>query len=159
MDNSAEKGKPAPKPKAAETPDPAMVRFFEFWEAWPPNSRKHDKAKCAQHWARHNLDAVAEQIFGDVRAKRGSSKWTKEDGEFIEAPLTYLRGRRWEDQTGSFNGKPWHETALGIEDKGVELGIGRWDRKLWESGDKTGEQWPTYVRRVYKVAGFTPTNP
>lgn len=41
---------------------------------------------------------------------------------------------------------PWHETRSGIEGKGVELGIGRWD--------ELAEQWPTYLARVYGAAGY-----
>ena len=149
---------------AAKTPKPKTgtkhERFPEFWDAWPKNERKHDKAKCCEHWARHDLDKTAEAILADVRGKRGSVKWTEADGKYIEAPLTYLRGKRWEDGTElAIKGKPWYETGPGIQAKGVELGVGAWDREAWEgSGGIRGEPWVTYAKRVFAKAGFTPTS-
>lgn len=70
-------------------------RFDDFWISWPKNERKQDKAKCLAHWKLHSLDAMADVILADVRTKRGTVKW--QDG-FVEAPLVYLRGRRWEDE-------------------------------------------------------------
>lgn len=70
------------------------VRFPEFWAAWPAGERKQDKAKCLQYWKRSELDDMADTILADVLAKRGTHKWAE---GFIEAPLVYLRGKRWED--------------------------------------------------------------
>lgn len=70
------------------------ARFAEFWTAWPAGERKQDKAKCLDHWRRNQLDASADTILADVRTKRGTQKW--QEG-YIEAPLVYLRGKRWED--------------------------------------------------------------
>lgn len=147
------------KPPKPAKPSGHVLRFAEFWEAWPPNERKHDKAKCCEHWAKHRLDEKADAILADMRAKRGTSKWSKDGGEFIEAPLTYLRGKRWEDGTElAVNGKPWYDTGPGIEAKGVELGLGKWDRALFEgSGGLHGEPWVTYAKRVFQKAGHTPT--
>lgn len=69
-------------------------RFEEFWTSWPKGERKQDKVKCAEKWRRGDLDSIAEQIFADIEIKRGTEKW---QGGFIEAPLVYLNGRRWED--------------------------------------------------------------
>lgn len=68
--------------------------FLDFWLAWPKNERKQDKAKCLAHWKAQGLEGFAEQIVADVRTKRGTRKWVE---GFVEAPLVYLRGRRWED--------------------------------------------------------------
>lgn len=46
----------------------------------------------------------------------------------------------------------WHDTPEGIQAKGAELGIGRWDRAAWETG-RGGPDWPTYRARVLKAAG------
>lgn len=76
------------------TPLPPTGAFEDFWECWPKNERKQDKAKCSEKWKRDSLDAVAEAIVADVTAKKHSQKWR--DG-FIEAPMVYLNNRRWED--------------------------------------------------------------
>lgn len=69
-------------------------RFEEFWLAWPKGERKQDKAKCEAKWRRSELDELADMILADIRVKRGTEKWRE---GFIEAPLVYLNGRRWED--------------------------------------------------------------
>lgn len=68
--------------------------FSTFWDCWPKNDRKQDKAKCLDKWKRFNLDAVAGEIMADVKAKKLTQKWI--DG-YVEAPLVYLNNRRWED--------------------------------------------------------------
>lgn len=70
------------------------ARFDEFWAAWPANERKQDKAKCVKKWKAEKLDSVANQILADVAVKLQSQKWRE---GFVEAPMVYLNGRRWED--------------------------------------------------------------
>lgn len=95
LDDDAQGGREG---KGKEGNDPPRVDdatgFEAFWECWPKNERKQDKAKCSEKWKRDNLDAVAEAIVADVTAKKHSQKWR--DG-FIEAPMVYLNNRRWED--------------------------------------------------------------
>jgi uncharacterized protein YdaU (DUF1376 family) len=83
------------KPSASHPPAGGLAAGFdEFWLAWPKGERKQDKAKCLDYWKRNGLAEIAETVLADVRLKRGTRKWA--DG-FIEAPLVYLRGKRWED--------------------------------------------------------------
>lgn len=90
------------------TPLPPTGGFGEFWECWPKNDRKQDKAKCSALWERDNLGDVSAQIMADVKAKKTTRKW--EDG-FIEAPLVYLRNRRWEDAATPAETPKWWEEA------------------------------------------------
>lgn len=69
-------------------------RFDEFWSAWPKSERKQDRKKCVEHWRRHSLDRVADAILADIAVKARTDKWR---GGYVEAPLVYLNGRRWED--------------------------------------------------------------
>lgn len=95
LDDDAQGGREG---KGKEGNDPPRVDdatgFEAFWECWPKNERKQDKAKCSEKWKRDSLDTVAEAIVADVTAKKHSQKWR--DG-FIEAPMVYLNNRRWED--------------------------------------------------------------
>lgn len=139
--------------KASPSHPPGGGRFPEFWQAWPKNERKQDKKACLAKWAKEGLDELADVILADVRAKRGTRKWTE---GYIEAPLVYLNNRRWED--GSDDGaeplEAWHETAKGVIAKGVELGVGEWSEALWAAGK--APDYLTYRARVFKAAGHSP---
>jgi len=145
---------PVSKPTASH-PARRGVRFDEFWAAWPKNERKQDKGKCLDHWKRNELDAVADAILADVRTKRGTQKWAE---GYVEAPLVYLRGKRWEDgvtpNEGDGGVSEWFDSVAGIQRKGGELGLGAWDQDAFEHG--CGEPWPTYRARVFKAAGHSP---
>ncbi len=44
---------------------------------------------------------------------------------------------------------PWFDTAKGVRDTGLRLGCGDWSDEIYAA---TGEQWPTYRRRVLAAA-------
>lgn len=141
-----------PPPPQSTARDRRDARFAEFWNAWPRNERKQDKAKCVDHWKRNGFDAIADAILADVATKRKTQKWAE---GFIEAPLVYLRGKRWEDgvqaapasQAGI--GRPagvtealdWRASWKTIVAKGVEIGVGE-----WKEGDPT--PFPAYRAKV-----------
>ena len=68
----------------------ADAHFDAFWKAYP-NVRKVAKKNCLAKWKAKKLDAIAEKIISDVRAK--ADTW----GEFAPSPLTYLNQERWND--------------------------------------------------------------
>lgn len=72
--------------------------FLEFWDCWPKNERKQDRSKCSEKWRRNQLSAEKASILADVQAKKLTRKWL--DG-FIESPLVYLNGKRWQDGQGA----------------------------------------------------------
>lgn len=145
------------KPSASHPPAGGKAaRFDDFWLTWPKNERKQDKAKCLAHWKLHGLDAMADAILADVRTKRGTQKWSE---GYIEAPLVYLRGRRWEDGVTPNEGSPaeavanWWDSTAGIIAKGVEKNCGEWSEEIWM---RTGVQWPTYKAKVFAAMGPGP---
>lgn len=133
-----------PKSGAPDSEPPAGAvtqSFEEFWKAWPPNERKHDKAKCLKHWKSEKLAKHLPAILADIALKRKTQKWA--DG-FIEAPLVYLRGQRWND--GVQPDEPMATGALdpdsraAVEAEGVANGVGKWKEGM--------EQWGVYKARV-----------
>ena len=156
---------PTPTPTPKDTPPTprkrvaAANRFDDFWLAWPKGERKQDKAKCLDHWKRNQLDEKAEAILGDVRTKRGTKKWAE---GFVEAPLVYLRGKRWLDGVvpeadGGAEPMDWRETAKGIRAKGIEIGVGDWNEHDLSANR---EHFPAYrarvERRVLELEGGAP---
>lgn len=76
------------------TPKGGASRFEDFWNAWPKSERKQDKVKCAKKWRTSGLDSQADEILADIAIKQQTQKWL---GGYIEAPLVYLNGARWND--------------------------------------------------------------
>ena len=70
--------------------------FSRFWSAYP---RRQGKAKAAQAFAKLRPDeSLLEEILAALDWQKQSASWTKENGQFIPLPATYLNGRRWEDE-------------------------------------------------------------
>jgi hypothetical protein len=74
--------------------------FAAFWESWPRHSRKVNRAACLKAWQHQNLDAEAPVIMAGLEKWKTSADWAKEEGQFIPAPLVWLRQRRWEAADG-----------------------------------------------------------
>lgn len=70
--------------------------FARFWQAWPRGERKVNRAGCLRKWHKLNLEPIADKIVNHVTRMRTSNSWTKENGEFIPLPMTYLNQARWE---------------------------------------------------------------
>lgn len=70
--------------------------FDAFWSAYP---RKTAKPQAAKAFARLGpTDALLPQMLAAIAVQRKSAQWTKDGGEFIPHPATWLNGRRWEDK-------------------------------------------------------------
>lgn len=70
--------------------------FEQFWSAWPQHRRKVARSKCERIWKRQKCDVIAEQVIAAVGRCKVSEDWTKENGKFIPAPMTWLNQERWE---------------------------------------------------------------
>lgn len=78
------------------SPAAAGGSFGAFWAAWPRHRRKADRPKCEKQWASARLDEHAGAIMAALAAFKTSPDWTKEGGQYIPAPIVWLRGQRWE---------------------------------------------------------------
>lgn len=76
--------------------NPLSPGFARFWLAWPKNDRKASKGECAKRWAARGYEDQTDRILAHIARMKSSRDWTKNDGEFIPAPMTYLNQRRWE---------------------------------------------------------------
>lgn len=84
------------KRREEEIPPTPLPGFAEFWDAWPKSTRKGGKADCEKVWRTQKLELVKAEILAHVRVMAQSQDWTKQGGEFVPAPVVYLRGKRWD---------------------------------------------------------------
>jgi hypothetical protein len=85
--------KPEKKPSAPARADDG---FNRFWQAYPKKKSKTDAEKA---WKKIQPDEqLQDRIHRALEQAKTSADWTKDNGQFIPYPATWLNGRRWEDE-------------------------------------------------------------
>lgn len=70
--------------------------FDGFWSAYP---KKVGKQQARKAWDKiKNINAESRAIMEALSWQTKSKSWTKDQGQFIPNPATYLNQRRWEDE-------------------------------------------------------------
>lgn len=75
------------------------VGFLNFWKAYPrpraaPGRKRHQK-DCLTLWHKEGYEAIVDTILEGLESCKDSPQWTKDAGEFIPAPLPWLRSAPW----------------------------------------------------------------
>ena len=77
--------------------------FDAFWQAYP---RKAGKGAAFKVWKKIKPDGqLIEDILTAIGVQRHSEQWTKDGGQFIPHPSTWLNQGRWQDQLTPANGR------------------------------------------------------
>lgn len=84
------------KRKQKEQDEQLMARFERFWSAYPRHVNKQAALKAFKKI--NPDDAVMEIILREIERQSKSAQWTKDGGQFIPHPATWLNGSRWEDE-------------------------------------------------------------
>lgn len=72
------------------------IWFEAFWKKYP---RKDGKQQARRAWARIKPDFETCRIMAAALARdKQSRQWTKDNGEYIPLPATWLNQRRWENE-------------------------------------------------------------
>lgn len=95
--------------------EPKTNQGFEaFWKAYP---KKVGKAIARRSFER--IKVPAETLIAAVNAQKQSQQWTKDNGQYIPNPATWLNQGRWEDELEppkAAEKKPYTYEYRGIED-------------------------------------------
>jgi len=90
-----------------KTPKPPLTPpggFDEFWAAYP---KKTGKAAALKAWSKlKDIRIVLGLILEALRWQRTSDQWTKDGGQYVPNPATYLNQERWLDEPIEINTKP-----------------------------------------------------
>jgi uncharacterized protein YdaU (DUF1376 family) len=88
---------PTPRKRGSGAVHEFPPGFDAFWAAYP---RKTAKPAAAKAFARLRPDGALQAVLlAAIARQSASAQWTKDRGEFIPHPATWLNGRRWEDGT------------------------------------------------------------
>lgn len=69
--------------------------FLRFWTAYPNKTSKEAAWKA---WQKNKCDSLIEKILTAIAEQIKSPKWTKDNGDYIPNPATWLNGHQWENE-------------------------------------------------------------
>lgn len=83
------------KNNTPKAPKGAGTLFESFWSAYPKKVGKDDARKA---FGRRKPDvAMVAAMVAAIASQASSTAWTKDGGQFIPNPATWLNGGRWQD--------------------------------------------------------------
>ena len=84
-------------------PSAAGAEFEQFWTAYP---KKKSKGAALKAWS--TLKPPIGSILVALQWQRRQFDWTKDQGQFVPYPATYLRAQGWKDEPPKdLTAKPW----------------------------------------------------
>ena len=76
-----------------------MNGFDIFWETYP---RKVSREAARKAWAKLAPEnGLVETILAAVERQKNWPAWTKDGGQYVPYPASWLSGKRWEDEPPS----------------------------------------------------------
>ena len=79
-----------------QKPKPSTKDFETFWTAYPKKRKKADALKA---WSKQNGNRPPiETLLAKLTELKSSFDWTKEGGQFIPLPASWLNSGGWDDQ-------------------------------------------------------------
>ena len=83
------------KSKNKEQEKEIYTLFDQFWNAYPRHVNKQGAIKAFE---KAKVDGnLLETILTAIERQKKSDQWTKDNGQFIPHPATWLNQRRWDD--------------------------------------------------------------
>lgn len=86
------------------------TRFSIFWNEYP-RARRQAKKVARAKWDKLKVDDVKFRIIMEaLRKQKSTEQWTKDKGQFVPMPSTWLNQERWEDEVAGPGGESgWKE--------------------------------------------------
>ncbi len=92
---------------------PLDVKFASFWSAYP---KKKQKSVAYRSFTKINPDdGLMATILSAIETQKRSSQWTKDNGQYIPYPSTWLNQRRWEDEEEQLTMKPTRDVEYEVQ--------------------------------------------
>lgn len=97
--------------------------FEQFWSAYPKKIGKKAAQKAFQHIS--DRPAISTLLEALAQAKK-SYQWSKDSGQFIPYPVTWLNQGRWDDQACEVKGRNNGSLIPPFPGPEDPIGRGRW---------------------------------
>lgn len=83
--------------------------FRAFWKAYP---RKIGKGAARVAWKKKGCEKLNGEIVAAIEKQKNSQQWTKDGGEYIPNPATWLNQERWDDEVEAPKNKHGLESTI-----------------------------------------------
>ena len=83
----------AEKPISAEK-SALIAGFDEFWLSYP---KKVGKGAAEKAWGKAKVNGHLSEVLKSIESQKRSDQWTRDGGQYIPNPATWINQRRWED--------------------------------------------------------------
>lgn len=91
---------------------PREVDFEKFWSAYPKKVGKSSAKKAFSH-----VKEPVETLLTAIQRQKCSVQWSKENGQYIPNPATWLNQGRWEDELAAASSQnPYPEDVELVDD-------------------------------------------
>lgn len=98
--------------------------FERFWSAYP---RKVSKGRAQKTWAKLKpSEQLVQAIIAGIGRAKTSAQWTRDAGQYIPHPATWLNDRGWEDEQSAPTCEPgqwWLKHGHGTRDAAIAAGV------------------------------------
>lgn len=74
---------------------------------WPKHDRKGARGECLKAWLKAGAEGTTAAVIAHVERMKRTPGWTKDGGQFVPAPTTYLNQRRWDGAEDGDAGAWW----------------------------------------------------
>jgi hypothetical protein len=110
--------------------------FLEFWTCYP---RKVSKKNAQMAWAKVRPDEVLlQKMIAAIKDQMTSPQWTRDNGDSIPHPATWLNGERWTDETQKRIGSAGVDNSIRFDPEELEI-LKERERSERQAASSTGE--------------------
>jgi len=79
--------------------DEKEKQFNRFWNAYP---KRKGRGNALKAWTKQKLDSKIETILEAIQRLKKDEQWTKNGGQYIPHPATWLNSGGWDDEITIF---------------------------------------------------------
>lgn len=107
--------------------------FDIFWDEYP---RREGKGAARKAFEKAIKKTTIDVILDAIRKQKSSAQWTRDNGQYIPHPATWLNQERWDDEPGMFSSKP-NFGSRGNPKNDIQNGYARMMQILGGNNDST----------------------
>lgn len=117
-ENDIKDSSPKNEPKKGTTEsqigsdEPKKGPFDTFWDEYP---NRKGKPKAREAFKKAIKKTTLETMLSAIQKQKHSSQWTRDNGQYIPYPATWLNQERWEDEVDTNGSGTGHSDEPGLQ--------------------------------------------